>query len=88
MDLPGGSVSAIESLKSGKRTIVIQMGPYLRSSDPQHRIEKLFKHFTYGGQGLVMGKQLISFAEGIVVVGGSWINSSLNHPLPKRLFKE
>jgi hypothetical protein len=85
---PGGSVSAFESLKSGKRTLVIEMGPYLDSTVPQHGIEQLSKYFSYGGQGLIMGKQLIPFAEGSVIGGGSEINSGLYHRLPNSVFKE
>ena len=79
---PGGSIAAYESIKSGKKSLLVERGSYIDKSVAHHGVEQLTKYFLHGGQNLVIGKKLIPFAQGSVVGGGSEINSGLYHRIP------
>ena len=85
---PGGSIAAYESVKSGKKTLLIERGAYLDPNIQHHGLEQLSKYFLHGGQELILGKSIIPYAQGSVVGGGSEINSGLYHRLPEHLRKK
>ena len=79
---PGGSVAAYYSIQSGRRTLVIEAGNYQRKNISHHSSEQLMESFAYGGQEVILSQDIIPFAQGRVVGGGSEVNSGLYHRLP------
>jgi hypothetical protein len=82
---PGGAIAAAESAKSGKRTIVIEAGGIMDPHIIHHSAKQMYESFRSGGLELIVGRNVMPFAQGCVVGGGSEINSGLYHRLPDRV---
>lgn len=82
---PGGSVAAYYSIKSGRKTLLIEAGTYQGEDISHHSTEQLMESFAYGGQEVILGPDIIPFAQGSVVGGGSEVNSGLYHRLPSKI---
>ena len=85
---PGGSVAAYYSIKSGRKTLLIEAGGHQREDISHHSTEQLMESFSYGGQEIILGPDIIPFAQGKVVGGGSEVNSGLYHRLPFNIKSE
>jgi GMC oxidoreductase len=79
---PGGAVSAYYAAKNGKQTLIIESGFNALENDLHHGADQLIRSFKDGGQELIYGLNLIPFAQGACLGGGSQINSGLYHRLP------
>ncbi len=79
---PGGSISALNSIKNGKNTLIVEKGGDQNISVQHHSLEQLVYFFNRGGQELIYSQKPILVAQGKVWGGGSEINSGLYHRLP------
>jgi len=82
---PGGSVAFDESVKSGKKVLLIEQGFLLDKELPHHGVQQLANYFSGGGQQVILSKNLIPFAQGSAFGGGSAVNSGLYHDIPEIL---
>lgn len=79
---PGGAISANLSSREGNSVVVVESGSRIDTSVPHHSPEQMVRFFKYGGQEVILGSNLVPFAQGQVFGGGSEINSGLYHRLP------
>jgi hypothetical protein len=81
----GGSIAALEAIKVGRKTLLIELGSKIDPQISHQTLEQLVRYFLYGGQEIAFGNRLIAYAQGSVLGGGSEINSGLYHKLPKKI---
>lgn len=82
---PGGSIAATHAIKFVKNVVVVESGLVANPSTDHHSVAQMMESFSFGGQEAILGRQIIPFAQGRVLGGGSAINSGLYHRIPMHL---
>lgn len=82
---PGGSIVAHQNSDLADGVLIIEEGRPLESTIPHHSGQQMVHFFRNGGLDLIYSTSPIAFSEGMVVGGGSEINSGLYHRLPAKI---
>jgi hypothetical protein len=84
---PGGAITARNANLRNLDFLVIEKGTTPDKSIQSHSVEQMSKHFSHGGQELMISWPLITFAQGESWGGGSSVNSGLYHEIPDQVKK-
>lgn len=85
---PGGSITALNLLKSGFDVLLIEKGHKYKIDEVKHySYEEMSKKYNNGGLTVAFGNPNINYVEGSCFGGGSEVNSGLYHRLPKNILE-
>lgn len=84
----GGTMAAQSSIDRRKMVLMLESGTWIKPNTPHHSARQLAESFSFGGQEVILGRQLIPFAQGKAVGGGSEVNSGLYHELPESVLNQ
>ena len=85
---PGGAIAFNVAEKYGKKILLVEKGRMPNANIQQHGVHQMVNQFANGGQQFILGQQIIPFAQGSVLGGGSEINSGLYHKVPASILDE
>ena len=80
---PGGSITALNLLKSGFDVLLIEKGDVIIIRDlQQYSYDEMYLKYKNAGLNVTLGSPRINYVEGSCFGGGSEVNSGLYHRLP------
>lgn len=84
---PGGSITALNLLKSGNDVLLIEKGSFTQMNQiKEYSYDEMINKYNNAGLTLAHGIPNINYVEGSCFGGGSEINSGLYHRLPDPIF--
>ncbi len=85
---PGGAISAALLAEAGFQVLLIEEGPLIKSEYEPFSASEMSHLLRYGGLGVMLGRNSISYLEGRCVGGASEVNSGLYLRAPAEVLIE